>query len=139
LEGGVRVPAMAWWPGMIAPNQDPVAILHITDLFTTAARPGRNDFYTGRKNFLKVLKHLLEVKCFCAKKNKVRAVILEISNPVGIMFDCRLKVNGTGNIDSLTTEFVTQFGPAADEKRVREFAEQCSGQHRTRGSNAYYG
>jgi len=39
-EGGVRVPAMAWWPGMIAPNQDPVDILHITDLFTTAARLG---------------------------------------------------------------------------------------------------
>lgn len=40
LEGGVRVPAMAWWPGMIAPNQDPVDILHITDLYTTAARIG---------------------------------------------------------------------------------------------------
>ncbi len=40
LEGGVRVPAMAWWPGMIAPNQDPVDILNITDLFTTAARLG---------------------------------------------------------------------------------------------------
>jgi arylsulfatase len=39
-EGGVRVPAMAWWPEMIAPNQDPVDILHITDLFTTAARLG---------------------------------------------------------------------------------------------------
>jgi arylsulfatase len=38
LEGGVRVPSMAWWPGMIEPNQDPVDILHITDLFTTAAR-----------------------------------------------------------------------------------------------------
>ncbi len=38
LEGGVRVPAMAWWPGMIQPNQDPVDILHLTDLFTTAAR-----------------------------------------------------------------------------------------------------
>jgi arylsulfatase len=38
LEGGVRVPAMAWWPGMIAPEQDPVDILHLTDLFTTAAR-----------------------------------------------------------------------------------------------------
>ena len=36
----VRVPAMAWWPGMIAPNRDPVDILHITALFTTAARPG---------------------------------------------------------------------------------------------------
>ena len=40
LEGGVRVPAMAWWPGMIEPNQDPVDILHLTDLFTTAARLG---------------------------------------------------------------------------------------------------
>jgi arylsulfatase len=40
LEGGVRVPAMAWWPGMIAPNQDPVDIMHLTDLFTTAARLG---------------------------------------------------------------------------------------------------
>jgi arylsulfatase A-like enzyme len=40
LEGGVRVPAMAWWPGMITPGQDPVDILHITDLFTTAARLG---------------------------------------------------------------------------------------------------
>jgi len=39
-EGGVRVPAMAWWPGMIKPNQDPVDMLHITDLFTTAARLG---------------------------------------------------------------------------------------------------
>ncbi len=38
LEGGVRVPAMAWWPGMIAPDQDPDDILHVTDLFTTAAR-----------------------------------------------------------------------------------------------------
>ena len=40
LEGGVRVPAMAWWPGMIEPHQDPVDILHITDFFTTAARIG---------------------------------------------------------------------------------------------------
>jgi arylsulfatase len=38
LEGGIRVPAMAWWPGMIAPDQDPADIMHVTDLFTTAAR-----------------------------------------------------------------------------------------------------
>jgi arylsulfatase len=38
LEGGVRVPAMAWWPGMIEPDQAPEDVLHLTDLFTTAAR-----------------------------------------------------------------------------------------------------
>lgn len=38
LEGGIRVPAMAWWPGMIAPDQDPDDMIHVTDLFTTAAR-----------------------------------------------------------------------------------------------------
>ncbi|NIP45136.1 MAG: sulfatase-like hydrolase/transferase [Gammaproteobacteria bacterium] len=37
-EGGVRVPAMAWWPGMIEPGQDPDDFLHVTDLYTTAAR-----------------------------------------------------------------------------------------------------
>ena len=37
-EGGVRVPAMAWWPGMIEPGQDPDDFWHVTDLFTTAAR-----------------------------------------------------------------------------------------------------
>jgi arylsulfatase len=37
-EGGIRVPAMAWWPGMIEPNQTPTDMLHLTDLFTTAAR-----------------------------------------------------------------------------------------------------
>lgn len=38
LEGGVRVPAMAWWPGMIEPGQDPGDMIHVTDLYTTAAR-----------------------------------------------------------------------------------------------------
>ena len=48
LEGGVRVPAMAWWPGMIEPNQDPVDMMHITDLFTTAARVGNATNYIPR-------------------------------------------------------------------------------------------
>ncbi len=38
LEGGVRVPAMAYWPGMITPDQDPQDMIHITDLHTTACR-----------------------------------------------------------------------------------------------------
>ncbi len=38
LEGGIRVPAQAYWPGMIAPDQEPTDILHLTDFFTTAAR-----------------------------------------------------------------------------------------------------
>lgn len=37
LEGGVRVAAMSWWPGMIAPGQTVGDIIHITDLFTTFA------------------------------------------------------------------------------------------------------
>jgi arylsulfatase len=38
FEGGIRVPAMAWWPGMIKPDQDPDDMIHVTDLYTTAAR-----------------------------------------------------------------------------------------------------
>lgn len=37
LEGGVRVPAQAWWPGMIEPGQLVGDIIHETDLFTTFA------------------------------------------------------------------------------------------------------
>jgi len=39
-EGGVRVPAMAWWPGTIEPGQIVGDIIHETDLFTTFARLG---------------------------------------------------------------------------------------------------
>ena len=39
-EGGVRVPAMAWWPGTIEPGQLVGDIIHVTDLFTTFARLG---------------------------------------------------------------------------------------------------
>ncbi|MGB0258962.1 MAG: sulfatase-like hydrolase/transferase, partial [Coraliomargarita sp.] len=38
LEGGVRVPAMAYWPGMIEPDQDPMDMIHLVDLHTTACR-----------------------------------------------------------------------------------------------------
>jgi len=34
-EGGVRVPAIAWWPGMIEPGQDPLDIVHVADLYTS--------------------------------------------------------------------------------------------------------
>ncbi len=38
LEGGVRVPAQAWWPGMIKEGQLVGDIIHEADLFTTFAR-----------------------------------------------------------------------------------------------------
>ena len=38
LEGGVRVPAQAWWPSVIKPGQLVGDIIHETDLFTTFAR-----------------------------------------------------------------------------------------------------
>jgi arylsulfatase len=37
-EGGVRVPAFAWWPGMIADGQVVGDMIHVTDLYTTFAR-----------------------------------------------------------------------------------------------------
>lgn len=39
-EGGVRVPAVAWWPGTIDEGQLVGDIIHVTDLFTTFARIG---------------------------------------------------------------------------------------------------
>jgi arylsulfatase A-like enzyme len=39
-EGGVRVPAFAWWPGMIEKDQLVGDIVHVTDLYTTFARLG---------------------------------------------------------------------------------------------------
>lgn len=38
LEGGVRVPAFAWWPGVIEPGQLVGDMIHEVDLFTTFAR-----------------------------------------------------------------------------------------------------
>lgn len=37
-EGGVRTPAMAVWPGIIEPGQDPMGLVHVSDWYTTAAR-----------------------------------------------------------------------------------------------------
>jgi arylsulfatase len=39
-EGGVRVPAFAWWPGVIKPGTILNDMVHETDLFTTFARLG---------------------------------------------------------------------------------------------------
>jgi arylsulfatase len=36
----VHVPAIAWWPGIIKPNQISADLLHVTDMYTTAARIG---------------------------------------------------------------------------------------------------
>lgn len=40
LEGGVHVPAIAWWPGMIEPGRKNADMLHVTDMYTTAAKLG---------------------------------------------------------------------------------------------------
>ncbi len=40
LEGGLRVPFIARWPGRIAPSQCSNEIVHVTDLFTTLASMG---------------------------------------------------------------------------------------------------
>ena len=40
LEGGVHVPAVAWWPGVIEPNQITGEVIHVTDMYTTAAKIG---------------------------------------------------------------------------------------------------
>ncbi|MEM1313958.1 MAG: sulfatase-like hydrolase/transferase, partial [Pseudomonadota bacterium] len=40
LEGGVRVPAFAWWPGTIEAGQLVGDMIHVTDLFTTFAALG---------------------------------------------------------------------------------------------------
>ncbi len=44
-EGGIRVPAIAWWPGTIAPKQLVGDIIHVTDLFTTFANLGEATQY----------------------------------------------------------------------------------------------
>ena len=36
-EGGVRVPGIVWWPGTIEAGQDPIDIVQVSDMFTTAA------------------------------------------------------------------------------------------------------
>ncbi len=40
LEGGVRVPAFAYWPGVIEPGQVVGDMIHVSDLFTTFAHLG---------------------------------------------------------------------------------------------------
>ena len=47
-EGGIHVPALAWWPGMIEPDQDPLDIFQITDWFTTMARLAGAEKYIPR-------------------------------------------------------------------------------------------
>lgn len=42
-EGGVRVPGIAWWPGMIAPGRVSDGLFDLMDLFNTALRLGGVD------------------------------------------------------------------------------------------------
>ncbi len=51
LEGGVRVPAFAWWPGVIDEGQAVGDIVHVTDLYTTFARlAGANKAHPERSH-----------------------------------------------------------------------------------------
>ncbi|WP_370979480.1 sulfatase-like hydrolase/transferase [Agaribacterium sp. ZY112] len=52
LEGGIRVPAMAWWPGMIEAGQTPGDIIHETDLFTTFAHIAGAQKYIPRDRII---------------------------------------------------------------------------------------
>ena len=47
-EGGVRVPALAVWPGTVKPGQIVGDIIHEADLFTTFARLGKATQYIPR-------------------------------------------------------------------------------------------
>ncbi len=47
-EGGVRVPAFAWWPGTIKPNQLVGDIVHVTDLYSTFSRIANAEKYIPR-------------------------------------------------------------------------------------------
>ncbi len=51
-EGAVRVPAIAYWPGVIEPGQVIGDILHETDLFTTFARLGGATQYIPRDRII---------------------------------------------------------------------------------------
>jgi arylsulfatase len=42
-EGGIRVPAIAWWPGMIEAGQEPIDLVQITDWFTTLSSIAGSD------------------------------------------------------------------------------------------------
>lgn len=52
LEGGVRVPAFAWWPGVIKPGQLVGDILHVSDLFTTFAAIANATQYIPRDRII---------------------------------------------------------------------------------------
>lgn len=52
LEGGVRVPAFAWWPGTIEPGQIVGDMIHEVDLFTTFARLGGGLDYIPRDRII---------------------------------------------------------------------------------------
>lgn len=52
LEGGVRVPAFARWPGVIEKSQNVGDIIHVTDLYTTFAKLGEATDYIPRDRII---------------------------------------------------------------------------------------
>ncbi len=52
LEGGVRVAAQAWWPGVIEGGQIANDIIHVTDLYTSFARLGGALEYVPRDRII---------------------------------------------------------------------------------------
>jgi len=51
-EGGVRVAAQAWWPGVIEPGQIAGDIIHVTDLYTTFAHLAQAEEYLPRDRII---------------------------------------------------------------------------------------
>lgn len=73
-EGGVRVPAMAVWPGMIEPGQKSGDLLHIIDLYTTAARIAGAMEKLSNDRIIELSTALIKLRSFCLVKAMAIAI-----------------------------------------------------------------